>query len=227
MHNTLYSESANLLVMAITKRPLREQIRDEVLTRLVRGVYPVGERINEGDLADELGVSRTPLREALAGLAQEGVLDLRPNRGFWLLPLTVDEIKETYPIIGALEAFALSTCEYETLVKSVPKLNELAQRMLDANPSEAQAIDDQWHAELLKSCQNKRLMGLIKAQKTVIHRCEFAYFTSRKRIMRAETEHRMITKAIMLKDMPRARGELVGNWTVDPGVLREIVEQAR
>ncbi|ALG14206.1 GntR family transcriptional regulator [Kibdelosporangium phytohabitans] len=210
--------------MAITRRPLREQIRDEVLERLVRGDYPVGERINEGDLAEELGVSRTPLREALAGLAQEGVLDLRPNRGFWLLPLTVDEIKETYPIIGALEAFALRNCDYRTLVESVPRLNELAQRMLDANPSQAQAIDDEWHDELLKSCRNERLMHLIKAQKTVIHRYEYAYFTSRKRIMRAETQHRIIAKAIMNNDMDRAAGELVGNWTVDVGVLREIIE---
>nr|WP_052478058.1 GntR family transcriptional regulator [Kibdelosporangium sp. MJ126-NF4]CEL15714.1 Transcriptional regulator, GntR family [Kibdelosporangium sp. MJ126-NF4]CTQ93639.1 Transcriptional regulator, GntR family [Kibdelosporangium sp. MJ126-NF4] len=212
--------------MAITKRPLREQIRDEVLERLVRGDYPVGERINEGDLAEDLGVSRTPLREALAGLAQEGVLDLQPNRGFWLLPLTVEELKETYPIIGALEAFALRTCEYKTLVKSVPRLNQLAQRMLDASPSEARSIDDQWHDELLKSCPNQRLMRLIKAQKTVVHRYEYAYFTSRKRIMRAETQHRMIAKAIMDNDMDRAAGELVGNWTVDVGVLREIVEKS-
>ncbi|MFC0115428.1 GntR family transcriptional regulator [Kibdelosporangium aridum] len=211
--------------MAITKRPLREQIRDEVLARLVRGDYPVGERINEGQLADDLGVSRTPLREALAGLAQEGVLELRPNRGFWLSPLTVDEVKETYPIIGALEVAALRTCAIDELVASVPKLNELAQRMLDVDPIQAGAIDDQWHDELLKSCPNKRLLHLIKAQKTVVHRYEFAYFTSRKRIMRAETEHRMIAKAILERDMDRAAGELIGNWTVDPGVLREIFDQ--
>ncbi|CAM3438766.1 GntR family transcriptional regulator [Kibdelosporangium persicum] len=208
--------------MTITRRPLREQIRDEVLTRLVRGDHPVGERINEGELADELGVSRTPLREALAGLAQEGVLELRPNRGFWLLPLTVDEVKETYPIIGALEAFALRQCDIQVLAESVPRLNELAQRMLDVDPLEAGRIDDQWHDELLKSCPNKRLLQLIKAQKTVVHRYEFAYFTSRKRIMRAETEHRLIAKAILERDMDRAAGELVGNWTVDPGVLREV-----
>jgi DNA-binding GntR family transcriptional regulator len=209
--------------MVISKRPLREQIRDEVLVRLVRGDYPVGSRINEGQLADELGVSRTPLREALAGLAQERVLELRPNRGFWLSPLTVDEVKETYPIIGSLEVLALRGCNRGELAASVPILLELIAEMLAATPTAAGAVDDRFHDELLKSCPNTRLMQLIKSQKTVVHRYEFSYFIDRRRIELAAAQHRRIVDAIAADDLDRAAAELAGNWTVDIEVLQEIV----
>ncbi|MBP2322113.1 DNA-binding GntR family transcriptional regulator [Kibdelosporangium banguiense] len=212
--------------MVITRRPLREQIRDEILTRLVRGDYPVGNRINEGQLADELGVSRTPLREALAGLAQEGVLELRPNRGFWLSPVTVDEVKETYPIIGALEALALRTCNPGDLAASVPTLLDLITEMRTAPAATAGAIDDKFHNELLKSCPNQRLLEQIKSQKTVVHRYEFAYFTDPRRIDRAATQHSQIVDAIVANDISRAATELAANWDVDTEVLAEITRAA-
>lgn len=93
--------------MVVERHLLRDAVQSAVLDKLLRGDYPVGTRINEVHLAAELGVSRTPLREALSALANDGLIEARPSRGFWLSPLTDTEVRETYPIISALEQFAL------------------------------------------------------------------------------------------------------------------------
>ncbi|MCZ7528349.1 MAG: GntR family transcriptional regulator [Acidimicrobiia bacterium] len=93
--------------MVIERRPLRDKVREEVLERLLRGVLPVGTNINEPELARELGVSRTPLREALLSLEREGLLDTHPGRGWWVAPLTPETVLDVYPIVGTLEALAV------------------------------------------------------------------------------------------------------------------------
>jgi DNA-binding GntR family transcriptional regulator len=210
--------------VAISKRPLREQIRDEVLLRLVRGQYPIGSRINEGQLADDLGVSRTPLREALANLAQEGVLELKPNRGYWLSPLTATEVRETYPVIGALEVLALRSSSPAELVAHAPTLLSMADAMLDMSPSDAGAADDEWHEELLRFCPNQRLRHLIKTQKTVVHRYEFAYFYENGRIAESVAQHRRIAEALRVGDVDQAAVELQDNWEIGMRLLADLIE---
>jgi DNA-binding GntR family transcriptional regulator len=209
--------------MTITRRPLREQIREEVLTRLARGEYPIGARINEGVLAEALGVSRTPLREALAGLAQEGVLELKPNRGFWLSPVTAAEIRETYPIIGALEALALRSSDPAELYANAPKLTKLAGAMPGTGGAGAGAKDDQWHDELLKYCPNQRLLHLIKTQKTVVHRYERAFFQKPERVEQSVRQHRRIAEALQAQDIETAARELRDNWEVGMQVLIDLL----
>jgi DNA-binding GntR family transcriptional regulator len=210
--------------MVISRRPLREQIRDEILSRLVRGDFPVGGRINEGQLADDLGVSRTPLREALANLAQEGVLELRPNRGYWLSPLTAVEVRETYPVIGALEVLALRSSSPTDLVAAAPSLLAMADAMASLRPEEAAGVDDSWHDNLLRYCPNQRLLQLIRNQKTVVHRYESAYFFAKGRIAESAAQHRRIAEALQAGDIDRAAAELRDNWEVGMRLLINLIE---
>lgn len=90
-----------------TKLPLREELRQAVLQRILRGVLPPGSRIIESKLSEELGVSRTPLREALLHLEQQGFVRSDLARGFSVEPLSQQEVREIYPIIWTLEGLAL------------------------------------------------------------------------------------------------------------------------
>ena len=74
---------------------------------ILDGRLPAGERINEVRLAAQLGVSRTPLREALARLANEGALRDEPRRGYFVKPLTGEEVRAIYPIRAILDPAAL------------------------------------------------------------------------------------------------------------------------
>jgi DNA-binding GntR family transcriptional regulator len=90
----------------IVRRSLHEQIVDGLRDLIVEGALKPGEKIQEPELCERFGVSRTPLREALKALAVEGLLTLLPNRGAIVAKITQDEINELFPIMGALEALA-------------------------------------------------------------------------------------------------------------------------
>ena len=88
----------------------RPTLLDEIVTRLrdlvIEGVLQPGERINESRLCERLGVSRTPLREALRFLASEGLIELVPNRGGVVRRFSPTGIRDMLVVIGALEALA-------------------------------------------------------------------------------------------------------------------------
>ena len=91
----------------ISRAPLRDEVCRQILDRIHRGDLPPGSRVRDGDLASQLGVSRTPIREALLHLAQEGVLDAAMGRGFRVRRLDAVELREVGDILGSLESLAL------------------------------------------------------------------------------------------------------------------------
>ncbi|CCD84175.1 putative transcriptional regulatory protein, GntR family [Bradyrhizobium sp. ORS 285] len=92
--------------------PARDEtsLHDEILARLrdyiVEGHVPDGGRLSERQLCEMLGVSRTPLREALKVLAAEGLVELLPNRGARVRPLSAADIQELFDLMGGLEGLA-------------------------------------------------------------------------------------------------------------------------
>lgn len=93
--------------MVIKRSALRTQVREEILNRMRAGAVSPGEQINEVQLAVELGVSRTPLREALIALEGEGQIASESGRGFQYKPLSAAEINDLAPVIATLEGLAL------------------------------------------------------------------------------------------------------------------------
>jgi DNA-binding GntR family transcriptional regulator len=86
---------------------LSDDLASVIREMIFDGRLPAGERINEVHLAARLGVSRTPLREALAGLVVEAALLSIPRQGFFVRELTLEEAKSIYPIRGFLDPEAL------------------------------------------------------------------------------------------------------------------------
>ncbi|MGI5204792.1 GntR family transcriptional regulator [Spirillospora sp. CA-108201] len=200
--------------MAVDRRLLREQVKDEILSRVYLGKFPVGSRINEVRLASEIGVSRTPLREALASLEQEGILEARPNRGYWVSALSEREIRETYPIIAQLEVLAIRLSDPEELAQRAPQLIELAENMTNsADTQEVQQTDDEWHAALLAACPNRRLLEMIGDTKRIVHRYEYAYLGDAHHVQESVNQHKRIATALREQDPEAACKELESNWT--------------
>lgn len=96
----------NLGVTRIERRPLHEEVLGHLRDRIVSGELPPGGRLNERVLCEQLGISRTPLREAIKMLAAEGLVELLPNRGAIVTPLKAAQIADTLAVMGALEAVA-------------------------------------------------------------------------------------------------------------------------
>lgn len=200
--------------MAIERRPLREQIRDELMDRLTRGEFAAGTDVNEAVLAAELGVSRTPLREALITLAGEGVLESNQGRGFRFAPVSRREFRELVAIVAALEALALESADREQLRTIAPRLLELAQGFPDAMAEHAvvDRLDDEWHGLLLSACPNGRLLDLLSRVKAGMRRYENLVIPEDQLVARQSEEHCEIARRLLADDLPGATAALRANW---------------
>lgn len=110
--STVRDAAGNAAAAPAAALPKVERLRlhDTVVGRLrdciVEGVLAPGVKLNERELCDTLGISRTPLREAFKVLAAEGLIDIAPNRGASVARMSEEEIRETFELMSGLEAFS-------------------------------------------------------------------------------------------------------------------------
>ncbi len=91
---------------AIERKPLAAELADRLRAEIIEGALAPGEKLSEQGLCERFGVSRTPLREAFRSLAAEGLVTHRPGRGAEVAAITLAELEDLFPVIGALEALA-------------------------------------------------------------------------------------------------------------------------
>lgn len=163
---------------------------------IVDGTLPAGERVNEVHLAKNLGVSRTPLREALGRLVAEGAMTIVPRYGYYVCPLTLDEFRQIYQIRPILEPEALRLAGIPS-AERLDFLQEINQKIGDtANAEEIINLDDTWHLELLAECPNRVLVGLIEQNIRRTRRYEMALMREQKNVRIASDEHEQIIAAL-------------------------------
>jgi DNA-binding GntR family transcriptional regulator len=149
---------------SITLSRARDEVCDALRDMILSGDIRPDGRMEEIELSARLGVSRTPVREALIALEQEGLVASRPNRGFLVLPIDADLVRETYPVLGALEAAAVRLGG-ERLKEAVPRLRELNRKLAtERNRARQHELDHAFHALLTGASGNARLASLLRAE---------------------------------------------------------------
>jgi len=93
-------------LVSVKPQALRGAIVEQLQQMIVEGALAPGTRLNERRLCEQLGVSRTPLREAFMVLAAKGLLELLPNRGAIVVQMSIDDIAHTFEVVAGLEALA-------------------------------------------------------------------------------------------------------------------------
>lgn len=199
----------------ILRIPLRSEVKRLLLEGLLHGDPAPGSAVNETELSVKLGVSRTPLREALLALERERFIGSDPGKGFYVVPLTAREVEEIYPIIWTLEGLALRS----TGVVRPARLEELARingqlERAKAAPDAALRSDRLWHDTLLAGCANQRLLESIQDLKNQAHRYEYAYMKHSGKLITSVEQHREIIEALRDGDRRRAISLLERNWRV-------------
>lgn len=200
--------------MVIQRQTLRAQIRTELIRRMTAGELTMGEGINEVQLAAELGVSRTPLREALVAMENEGLIQSTVGKGFRFAPANEDEFTELYPVLAALEVLALELTPAAQLIALGSVLIEKA-NAFSANVAEhglIMANDAEWHDLLLSGCPNERLMELITTLKVALRRYEVLLVPDQESVHRSADEHLRIAQRLTAGDIPGAIAVLRENW---------------
>lgn len=200
----------------IRRDSIVDQVHGLLSQSILEGRLSPDTRLNEVHLAGELGVSRTPLREALSRLRQAGLVVAKPNRGFFVAPLSGIEARDLYEVLALLEADALELAmpmEPE-LVKHLVRLNEdLAKARSAADVIER---NTRWHRTLTGGCPNRMLQDLIEGVRTKLLRYEFRFFApGRARIEESMRRHRQIIDCVGRDDAPGARAALQSHWMTD------------
>lgn len=200
--------------MPIERRPLREQIKDELLERLGRGELDTDQPINEAQMATELGVSRTPLREALIALERAGVILSEKGKGFRIAPMSRQEFRDLTTIVAAMESLALELSDPDYLKSIAPRLLEEARAFSapQATYEMLEQYDDAWHGRLLSGCPNGRLMDLIMTLKLTMHRYERVVVGDQEVLERSAVEHERIAERLLAGDVQGAVKDLKSNW---------------
>lgn len=198
----------------IRPRPLRDQVVDALLHRILRGQIPTGEKLNELRLAKELGVSRTPLREALVQLEHAGLVRNQRSHGFVVIPLDIEDVHEVYPIVAELEGLAIKSTPGDALRASAPQLRAITRRMAKRtiDPTEAQQLDDQWHETLLSRCPNRRLLATLRNMKLIVHRYEYAFMSNPDQVAASARQHDSIVDALVEDRLNDAVMLIRQNW---------------
>ena len=114
---------------SLRRRSLHEEIADHLRTMIIENELPEGERIDESALCDELGISRTPLREALKVLQSEGLVTIEPNRGSRVATITEQEFDELFEVISGLERMAAELAAERATDAELKRLEQLQTRM--------------------------------------------------------------------------------------------------
>jgi DNA-binding GntR family transcriptional regulator len=180
----------------IARTPLSDEVYRQVLQRIQRGDLPAGGRVKDAELAAQLGVSRTPVREALLRLSRDGALENSIGRGFRVRPLDAGELRETGAILGALEALALRLSP-EPSPERLERLGALDRTLEGTRGDAARCLDleDEWHRLLLEACPNRRLLELIASLRQVTRRYLAAYMRDAGRLSLSTLPHTRILQA--------------------------------
>src|SRR5262245_1715981 len=204
---------------------LGESVAAAVREMIVDGRLPPGQRINEVHLAATLGVSRTPLREALNRLTAEGALTSVPRQGFYVCELTLEELEQIYPIRALLdpEALRLAGLPPPDRLKRLEALNKQIGAARD--PEAVLALDDQWHRELFAGCPNHVLIGLIRQFTQRTRRYDIAVMRERHSVQRAVEDHRRILDALRGGDLDAACDALRRNMQSGKAAIVEWLRQ--
>ncbi|MFQ5790857.1 MAG: GntR family transcriptional regulator [Acidobacteriota bacterium] len=199
---------------------LRSEARREILRCIFDGRLAPGERIIEIELAEELDISRTPLREALIGLERDGFFCRSGRLGLYVPRLTIHDIEEICELLGALEALALRWSGLPR-PETITDLERLTDEMCRATECKrAMRLDESWHGLVLDDCSNQHLLRSIAAHKEKWQHYEHAYVRSRKCAPPAGLNHKLgFLYSCRMGKVHEAATQLEDSWRSRTGPL--------
>ena len=188
--------------------PLRDVVFYTLRQAILTGEIKQGERLMEIHLAKKLGVSRTPIREAIRKLELEGLVVMIPRKGAHVASITEKQLSDVLEVRRALEELAVAraceriTKEELTQLKEACKLFEEATKY--RNIAEIAKADEHLHSIIYKATQNERLVALINNLLEQMYRYRFEYIKDIKDYDVLIREHENRYQALVQQDLARA-----------------------
>ncbi|WP_341911256.1 GntR family transcriptional regulator [Ferrovibrio terrae] len=187
------------------RRSQTRRAYDELKRRILDNELPPGTQALEQQTAEWLGMSRTPVREALIRLAQEGMVEVRPRHGMRVLPIAIADLREIYDLLAGLEATAadilarrglnaVEAAELEGLLKGMTAA-------LDGGDLTTWAEGDaRFHRRIVEMSGNQRLIMMVETIREQSHRARMATLQLRPKPVASNEEHAAVVAALRRRD---------------------------
>jgi DNA-binding GntR family transcriptional regulator len=210
----------------INRNMLREQVKEELINRILSGHWQPGDRIVESQLAKELGISQSPIREALRDLVAMRFVEIEPYKGARVRNLSRSELAEIYPVRAALEELA-GQLAASRFGPNFGRLEGIYTEMLAAagqdDVQRLVALDADFHRLIVETADNRILRetwsSLMIEQRTLV--TAVAVVMSEHGLKRVAEMHKPILDAIREADGVRAGQELKLHAAIFERVVRE------
>lgn len=190
-------------------KPLRELVCENIRQAIIDGTFSPGERLMEIQLADEMGVSRTPVREAIRKLELEGFVVMIPRRGTYVADISIRDITEIYEIRTCLDVLAAGLAAERITDEELEQLNaylvEIGKHVANQDMDKIVEVDTAFHDVLYTASRNERLRTIInnlREQMTGIRGRSMSYPG---RLIETMDEHRNLVDSIASRDVERAQ----------------------
>lgn len=211
---------------------LVDQVYHDIQNRILNNVWGTGHRALEQELAEELGVSRTPVREALARLQRDGLVKVIPRHGMMVLPISLKDIQEIHDILTSLEGLAveqaasrnLTARDFGTLEKTIRQMDAAHER--SDIKAWAQA-DELFHCTLVELSGNRILTEVVDNFWCRAQRARLTMLSLRTSTEESTKEHTRLVDAIRSGNGPLAREILESHRKRGIKDLTKLMEEQR
>ena len=209
------------------KETLRVQAYNLIKDKIINCVYRPGEMINEERLIDELDLTRTPIRDALGRLEQEGLVEIRPKRGILITPLDFQEVSDLLEARLMYETYAIR--EYGKCIKEEDLVScfiALQDSIESPDANTVNPVDSKLHSLIIQAVPNAHIRSSYESVdnflKRLRTRLRILTGESQQHLEIAQNEHLEIVKACMKKDWALAETALRNHLTRSAGVVIDL-----
>ncbi|MGQ0709744.1 MAG: GntR family transcriptional regulator [Rhodoferax sp.] len=191
---------------ALSPRALYEEVAELLRQRIFKRELEPGSWIDELKIAEELGISRTPLREALKVLAAEGLVTMKVRRGAYVTEVSREDLANVYHLLAVLESDAAAVAATRASEAQMAELQALHQQLEDAaataapHPDEFFALNERFHMRLMEIANNRWRDQIVADLRKVMKLNRLNSLLKTGRIDESLAEHRALMQALQARD---------------------------
>ncbi|MBQ2678778.1 MAG: GntR family transcriptional regulator [Firmicutes bacterium] len=210
--------------------PLREIVYNTLREAILNGKLQSEERLMENQLAQRLGVSRTPIREALRMLAQENLVGIVPRKGAQVLKMSEKDVKDILEVRASLETLAVELAAIRITDEEVASLKKIHKNFVkavnSAEFSDMADLDANFHDVIFRASKNDKLLSIVNNLKIQLYRYRLAYlkYTEDNRKL-AVKQHNELIKAIENHDSAKAKEVAAKHIKSQSEAIIEVIEK--
>jgi DNA-binding GntR family transcriptional regulator len=191
-----------VLSTTLAPRALYEEVAEQLRQRIFRRELEPGSWIDEVKIAQEFGISRTPLREALKVLAAEGLVTMKVRRGAYVTEVSENDLADVYHLLSLLESDAAGVVAHKATDEQIKDLQQIHKELESAqnNRDKFFAVNERFHMRLLEVAGNRWRDQLVADLRKVMKLNRHNSLLKTGRIKESMLEHRAIMEAISHRD---------------------------